>query len=46
MPETIDQAAMVRREGGCMCGAVRYTVVGAPQRVGLCHCDECPKFGG
>ena len=30
-------------EGGCACGAVRFTVRGAPVRVGLCHCMTCRK---
>jgi hypothetical protein len=46
MPETVELEAMVRRKGGCMCGAVRYTVAGAPLRVGLCHCADCRRFGG
>jgi hypothetical protein len=31
------------REGGCACGAVRFTVAGNPRRVGLCHCLTCRK---
>lgn len=30
-------------EGGCACGAVRFTVRGGPLRVGLCHCLTCRK---
>lgn len=30
-------------EGGCACGAVRFTVTGAPHRAGLCHCLICRK---
>ncbi|MBS0477059.1 MAG: GFA family protein [Proteobacteria bacterium] len=32
--------------GGCHCGAVRYTVVGEPQHVALCHCNDCRKSAG
>ncbi len=33
-------------EGGCVCGAVRYVVEGAPERVSLCHCAWCQKRTG
>jgi hypothetical protein len=29
-----------------MCGAIRYTLYGAPVRVGVCHCTDCRKAGG
>ncbi|MDK3018308.1 GFA family protein [Pseudodonghicola flavimaris] len=32
--------------GGCLCGAVRLRVTGAPKRVGLCHCMDCRKHHG
>ena len=32
--------------GGCRCGAVRLTAIGAPDRVGLCHCLDCRKHHG
>ena len=28
-------------EGNCFCGAVRFTVSGAPAGMGYCHCDSC-----
>lgn len=34
------------REGGCLCGAVRYSVRGEPLRAGLCHCADCRKESG
>lgn len=37
---------MTMREGGCLCGAVRYRVEGPPLRVGLCHCADCRKESG
>ncbi len=32
--------------GGCMCGAVRYEVVGEPRIVGHCHCHSCRRHTG
>ena len=32
--------------GGCQCGNVRLKAVGAPYRVGLCHCMDCRKHHG
>lgn len=32
--------------GGCLCGAVRLRAVGAPVRVGVCHCLDCRKHHG
>ena len=34
------------RRGGCVCGAVRYTVRGEPFQVGRCHCADCRKRSG
>ena len=28
-------------EGSCFCGAVRFTVTGAPAAMGYCHCESC-----
>ena len=38
----MDEGATLR-EGGCVCGAVRFTVTGEPKRAGLCHCLTCRK---
>jgi hypothetical protein len=38
--------AEVVRTGGCLCGAVRYTVRGEPFHVGRCHCADCRKRSG
>lgn len=32
--------------GGCLCGKVRFKAMGAPDRVGVCHCLECRKHHG
>ncbi|MEM9230589.1 MAG: GFA family protein [Pseudomonadota bacterium] len=37
---------MVRLEGGCLCGRVRFEAAGDPDRVGVCHCMECRKHHG
>ena len=30
--------------GGCICGAVRYTVTAAPIEVYACHCTQCQRI--
>jgi hypothetical protein len=32
--------------GGCLCGALRYQVTGAPYKSGVCHCRDCKKVTG
>ena len=32
--------------GGCMCGAVRYTIAEKPLSAGLCHCNRCRPQSG
>lgn len=39
-------ANAVTRTGGCLCGAVRYQVLGEPIKSGLCHCADCRKITG
>ena len=33
-------------EGGCYCGALRFTVEGDPLFKGQCHCRECQYISG
>ena len=32
--------------GGCLCGAIRYRIAGAPVFVGQCYCKDCQKATG
>src|SRR5215470_8704294 len=37
---------MPELNGGCLCGAVRYTSNSAPEFIGVCHCRDCQKYTG
>ncbi len=32
--------------GGCLCGKIRYHILGKPLIVGNCHCSICRRFTG
>lgn len=34
---------MKHTEGGCLCGAIRFHVTGAPHSSVICHCRTCRK---
>jgi hypothetical protein len=36
-----NEPAPTYAEGGCLCGAVRYRVSGAPRSSSVCHCRSC-----
>jgi hypothetical protein len=37
---------MERVTGSCLCGDVKFTALGRPYRVGVCHCFDCRKHHG
>ena len=41
-----DGGVVMEQTGGCLCGAVRYRVTGAPQSTSLCHCFSCRRSTG
>lgn len=35
-----------RYAGGCLCGAVRYTMAGLPTSTNICYCTQCQRQSG
>jgi len=33
-------------QGSCFCGEVQFTVTGAPEAMGYCHCESCRHWSG
>jgi hypothetical protein len=35
-----------QREGGCLCGAIRFRAAGDPVRTSICYCTQCRRQTG
>jgi hypothetical protein len=46
VPASAKREAMMKFEGGCLCGKVRYSAEAEPIFAGLCHCSNCQKSSG
>lgn len=45
-PAPLPSGDRTTREGGCLCGAVRYAVTGPPVKSAICHCSICRRETG
>ncbi len=46
MVNHVEAEAFVPAEGGCICGAIRFRVSGAPLALSRCHCRSCRRSVG
>ena len=37
---------MLKHEGGCYCGSLRYAVASDPPNTAICHCKSCQRQTG
>jgi len=42
--EVIQMSDAKQYQGACFCGAVQFTVTGAPAAMGYCHCESCRRW--
>jgi hypothetical protein len=36
----------MKYDGQCLCGAIKYQLLGSPISVSLCHCKDCRRSAG
>ena len=46
MMQAIEQTAGKQYDGGCHCGAIRFTLAGPLRPIVICHCTDCLGLAG